>query len=84
MTRKKHFGYIWDRLMDIVKEHDVIYDADLMIKLDFSPPSWKVWKAKFKEKSDYTRITFTRPDGTKTDHKITYHKKTKSWHWEDL
>jgi len=84
MTQKKHFSYIWDRLAHIVKDQNKIGDANLMMELDFSPPSWKVWKSKFIEKSNCTVFTIKTQDETMTNHRIIYHKKAKIWTWNNF
>lgn len=84
MSAKKNFGIIWNKLTQFVKDENEINDVDLMMKLNFSPPSWKVWKSQFRDKSECTKIIFTNPDGIKSEHKITYNNKMKTWSWENL
>lgn len=85
MTYKKDFKSIWSQLNDILKEETFILDVDLMIKLRFSPPSWKVWKSKFLE---YARTRTIYHHNFKTDkrkyYQILYNKKRKEWSWKYL
>ena len=59
-------------------------DVLLMMELRFTPHTWKVWKAKFIERSKYgtqKKIHYT----TKKEviFKITYDKKGKMWSYEE-
>ena len=86
MTRKLDFKWKWDTLIQYVRdsESQVISDVDLMIKLKFSPPSWKVWKPKFIEKAVCTKLKLTKQDRTVEEIKINYNKKSKLWFTESL
>ena len=86
MTRKLDFKWKWDNLIQYVhdSESQEISDVDLMIKLKFSPPSWKVWKPKFIEKAGCTKLKFTKQDRMVEEVKISYNKKRKLWFTESL
>ena len=47
------------------------HDIDIMIGLDYTPPSWKVWRPKF--------IEYFSFNSTKFFEEIIYEKKTKTW-----
>ena len=84
MTQKISFSKKWDYLVSVVFENVCVPDVLLMIELRFTPHTWKVWKAKFLERSKYgtlKRIHYT----TKKEviFKIIYHKKHKMWSFEE-
>jgi len=82
MTRKLDFSLMWQKLLRIVDEAHprFVQDVEIMEKLGFSPPSWKIWKPKLVEKAD-TTIFKNIDDETfkKIIYKIEYSKKRKNW-----
>jgi len=82
MSRKLDFGFQWDRLKKILyaAHPNSVSDVEIMERLRFSPPSWKVWKPKFVEKANTT--VFKQVDDKtfkKIIYKIEYSKKRKNW-----
>ena len=83
MTQKISFLKKWEYLVDVVFENVVVPDVLLMMELRFTPHTWKVWKAKFIERSQYGTITKIHPTTKKeVKFKITYSKKGKMWSYE--
>lgn len=80
MTYKKDFRWIWSRLLDCVmnSKDRKIADVNLMEKLNFSPPSWKVWKPMFIEKSKQVGV-YKNESNKKIGYMILYIKKEKIW-----
>ena len=83
MTQRISFSKKWDYLVSLVFEDVCVPDVLLMMELRFTPHTWKVWKAKFIERSKYgtlKRIHYT----TKKEviFKIIYDKKHKMWSYE--
>ena len=80
------FTKIWNELMvQLQKNEDGMYDYELMEELGFTPPSWKVWKPKFIQKSqikEYYTGDITKKDEPDSDYKqweIKYYKRRKFW-----
>ena len=85
LTRKLDFQRRWELLVEILKKEIIILDVDLMIKLRFSPPSWKVWKAKFLEYAKTRKIYYNNFNTDKRKYyEILYDKKLKDWSWNFL
>ena len=84
MTQRISFSNKWNYLVSTVFDHVLVPDVLLMEELRFTPHTWKVWKAKFIERSKYgtlKRIHYT----TKKEviFKIIYDKKGKMWSYEE-
>ena len=84
MTQRIPFSNKWNYLVSTVFDHVLVPDVLLMEELRFTPHTWKVWKAKFIERSKYgtqKKIHYT----TKKEviFKITYDKKGKMWSYEE-
>ena len=84
MTQRISFSNKWNYLVSTVFDHVLVPDVLLMEELRFTPHTWKVWKAKFIERSKYgtqKKIHYT----TKKEVilKITYDKKGKMWSYEE-
>ena len=84
MTQRISFSNKWNYLVSTVFDHVLVPDVLLMEELSFTPHTWKVWKAKFIERSKYgtqKKIHYT----TKKEviFKITYDKKGKMWSYEE-
>jgi len=92
MTRKINFKKKFLQLADIIRyseEHN-IPDASLMMELEFTPPSWKVWKPKF---VDICQTNFFNWEEYSTKSKdkvikklgrVEYNKKKKIWAWFEV
>ena len=79
LKQTKDFVEIIIEASKIIQNNGSISDVDLMIKLDFTPPSWKVWKSKLVEKlSDYIMDNLCS-ENINSKVKITYNKKKKLW-----
>lgn len=84
MTQKISFSKKWDYLVSSVFDEVVIPDVLLMIQLGFTPHSWKVWKAKFIERSKYGTLKRVKQDTQKEVlFKIKYNKQNKMWTFEE-
>jgi len=83
MTKKVSFSKKWDELVRCVYFLKRVPDVLLMERLEISPPSWKVWKSQFIEKSKYSPETVVSEEGQEIDIKIMYIKKEKRWEWEN-
>ena len=46
---RKNFSAVGCDLMEIVREEKKIKDVELMVKLEFNPETWRIWKAKLVE-----------------------------------
>mgnify|MGYP003964734877 FL=1 len=70
---------------EYIESEKILLDVDLMIRLKFTPPTWKVWKPKMIQK--LTTHTFKKIGEEKGDHvniKINYSKKEDTWKSEEL
>jgi hypothetical protein len=85
MTRKIIFTEIVMRSWELIQEDGTLLDVDLMIRLDFSPPSWKIWKPKIIEKLTSVNLRkISEEEGNKNWIKITYDKKSTLWKASEL
>jgi len=83
MTQKISFSKKWDYLVYVVFENVCVPDVLLMMELRFTPHTWKVWKAKFIERSKYGTLKRIHSTTKKeVIFKIIYHKKNKMWSYE--
>ena len=84
MTEKKSFSKNWDYLVSVVFDNGPVPDVLLMLELKFTPPSWKIWKSKFLERSKYGTYTKKRyPSNKEVTFSIIYDKKSKMWDFEE-
>jgi len=90
MTRKINFKKKCLQLADIIRysEEHTITDASLMMELEFTPPSWKVWKPKFVEICQTTFFNWKEVSKESEDNvikkiaQVEYNKKRKLWVWK--
>ena len=83
MTQKISFSKKWDYLVSLVFEDVCVPDVLLMMELRFTPHTWKVWKAKFIERSKYGTLKRIHSRTNKeVIFKIKYDKKHKMWSYE--
>ena len=84
MTQKISFSKKWDYLVYVVFENVCVPDVLLMMELRFTPHTWKVWKAKFIERSKYGTLKRIHSRTNKeVIFKIKYDKKHKIWSYEE-
>ncbi len=92
MTRKINFKKKVLQLADIIQysEEHTITDTSLMMQLEFTPPSWKVWKPKFVEICqtaifDWEEVSKQSKDKViKKIATVEYNKKRKMWVWNEV
>jgi len=77
LTKKKFFSEIAKKAKEYVEEEGSMHDVILMLRLGFSPPSWKIWKSKLAEM--FSINTFSKLDSKTVRIKIEYSKKEKLW-----
>ena len=84
MTQRISFSEKWDYLVYLVFDNRVVPDVLLMMELRFTPHTWKVWKAKFIERSKYGTLKRIHSRTNKeVIFKIIYDKKNKMWSYEE-
>ena len=77
MTRKLDFLTVCKKLVNEFKTGiEPIHDVKIMVFLEFSPTSWKVWKPKLIEYYLDEEYNF---DNSEERFQISYDKKTKIW-----
>ena len=85
MSERKSFVGVVLTTFELIEEKKILLDVDLMIALDFTPTTWKVWKPKLIQKlTNYTR---RKMDVEKDDHtriRINYFKKEDVWKSEEF
>ena len=92
MTRKIDFKKKFLQLADIIRysEEHTITDASLMMELEFTPPSWKVWKPKFVEICQTNFFNWKEVSKQSKDKvikkiaQVEYNKKKKIWVWNEV
>ena len=80
MTKKLDFVEIAMNAFRFIENKETVLDVDLMIRLGFSPPAWKVWRPQLIQK--LTNITLPKFEQEKDDEtkiKIAYDKKKTLW-----
>ena len=82
MTEKIKFSEIAGKAIEYVGEEGSMHDVILMLRLGFSPPSWKIWKSKLAEM--FSINTFSKLDSKTVRIKIEYSKKEKLWRAIDI
>ena len=77
LTKKRKFTEIAAEILQIIHENGgSIDDVDLMIKLEFTPESWKTWKPQLIQLySIRPSLSSTNSDGEYYRYKIIYRKK---------
>jgi len=84
MSRKIDFTSKWNYLTKIIFENYRVPDVLLMEELGFTPHTWKVWKSKFIERSQYGICTRKNYETKKEiNFQIVYDKKGKMWSYEE-
>jgi hypothetical protein len=85
MSERKSFVGVVLTTFELIEEKKILLDVDLMIALDFTPTTWKIWKPKLIQKlTNYTR---RKMDVEKDDHtriRINYFKKEDVWKSEEF
>jgi len=80
MTEKRRFSEIAVKAGEIIQKHNgSIADVDLMMRLDFAPDSWKVWKPYLIQMFSLRTCSHKDSDGEYHDYQIDYNKKEKKW-----
>lgn len=80
MTKKLDFVEIAMDAFSFIEKEETVLDVDLMIKLGFSPPAWKVWRSQLIQKLTNTILPKSeREIDDETKIKITHDKKKTSW-----
>ncbi len=80
MRRTHDFNHLSEWVRKFILEREEVPDVILMEELNFTPPSWKMWKPKLIEK--LSLYNYTRTDkntGMVIEYRITYNKKEKMW-----
>jgi len=78
LTKAKNFQKIGSIAAIQLAEKSTMSDYELMIALNFSPPSWKTWKP-FLIQYLTLQIHGIAVEKEKQKYKITYDKKQKVW-----
>jgi hypothetical protein len=82
LRRTLDFEFFTERVRKLIagEVEGEMSDVILMVKLKFTPPSWKIWKAKLIEWFSLKRYTGTiKGSGEKVQYKIVYIKTAKTW-----
>jgi hypothetical protein len=85
MKQKLRFSEIAMKAFQHIESEKTMLDVDLMIRLDFIPTTWKVWKPKLIQK--LTNITLPKTGAEKGDYtkvKTSYSKKEDTWKSTEL
>jgi len=85
MRQKTTFADVTMKAFQLIEKDGKMLDVDLMIRLDFTPPSWKVWKPKLIQKLTNFPLPKTEAEsGDYTKVRIKYHKKEDVWESEEF
>jgi hypothetical protein len=80
MKQKLTFVDIALNAFQHIEREKTVLDVDLMIKLEFTPPTWKVWKPKLIQKLTNVKLSKTGTEkGDYTKVGISYSKKEDTW-----
>jgi len=81
MAERKSFVFLFEALYrNLLESKDnKLTDVDAMIKLGFSPPSWKVWKPQLINYGESTPMT---DENESCEHYVKYKKQDKNWFLE--
>jgi len=85
MKQKLTFPDIVINAFQYIESEKTVLDVDLMIRLGFTPPTWKVWKPKLIQK--LTNFTSSKTEAEKGDYtrvRINYFKKEDTWKSEEF
>lgn len=83
MSKKISFNSKWNYLIQLIFDNSIVPDVLLMDELGFTPHTWKVWKSKFIERSQYGTCSKKNYNTNEiVDFKIIYDKKQKLWKYE--
>lgn len=85
MTDKRQFADIAIEAFQFIEREKTVLDVDLMIRLGFTPPTWKVWKPKIIQK--LMNFTLGKTEAEKGDYtrvRINYSKKEDTWKSEEF
>jgi len=79
LTEKIKFSEIAGKAIEYVGEEGSMHDVILMLRLGFSPPSWKIWKSKLAEMFSIKTFSKLGDDSGTVRIKMEYNKKEKLW-----
>lgn len=80
MKRTSDFRHFSDRARDLIVERGIMHDVILMEELNFTPPSWKVWRSQLIQKFSLMKYNGVTESGKESQYQIKYVKKSKIWH----
>ena len=85
MSERKSFAEIANKTFELIERKKILLDVDLMMALDFTPPTWKIWKPKLIQKlTNYTREKMGVEGDDHTQIRINYSKKEDVWESEEF
>ena len=85
MSERKSFLDVALKTFGLIERKKIFLDVDLMMALDFTPPTWKVWKPKLIQKlTNYTREKMGVEGDDHTQIRINYFKKEDVWESEEF
>ena len=85
MSETKSFVDVAFKTFGLIEEKKILLDVDLMIALDFTPTTWKIWKPKLIQKlTNYTREKMKVEGDDHTQIRINYSKKEDVWESEEF
>ena len=80
MKRTKDFEHFAKCAANLILKEEEMADVLLMNELNFTPPSWKIWKSKLIEWFAVNVYAITNNEtNLVTSYKIIYDKKEKKW-----
>jgi len=83
LKRTGNFEHFSNHARRLIIDEGIMPDVTLMEKLNFTPPSWKIWKPKLIEKFSLGKYDGTiKESGKKIQYQITYNKRAKTWNLE--
>jgi len=84
MVERKSFVRLFDSLCNnlLKAKEKKMSDAEVMINLGFSPPSWKVWKQQFINYGEAKPVT--NEDNESNQYYVKYQKQEKKWYLESM